>query len=38
MMLWYWYYTNKRWANQRHAMAGMDPALHKLLMRMFYPL
>ena len=40
-MFWFWYQTyqaNKRWATYRHAAVGMPPALHKLLMRMVYPL
>lgn len=37
-MLWFWYCTNKRWAENRHAMLGMNPALHKALMRLFYPI
>jgi hypothetical protein len=37
-MLWFWYCTNKRWAEQRHAMMGVNPTVHRLLMRMFYPL
>jgi hypothetical protein len=38
IMLWFWYCTHKRWAANRHAVIGMPPALHKALMRMFYPL
>ena len=38
-MFWFWYCysTNKAWANYRHAMVGMPPALHNALMRMVYP-
>ena len=37
-MFWYWYNVQKRMAAHRHAMVGMNPTMHKLLMRMFYPL
>ena len=37
-MLWFWYCAHKRAANYRHDMVGMNPAMHRLLMRMFYPL
>ena len=40
-MFWFWYRTyqaNKFWADYRHTAVGMDPTLHKLLMRTFYPL
>ncbi len=36
-MIW-WYYSNKYWANWRHARIGMHPTLHKFLMRMVYPI